>query len=59
MEKIRFFNDMLMFAQPKEEAPEGLFDGSDDDETTFYKEFSLAPYEFNERGLGDRYHEGA
>ena len=44
MEKIRFFNDMLMFAQPKEEAPEGLFDGSDDDETTFYKEFSLAPY---------------
>ena len=54
MEKIRFFNDMLMFAQPKEEAPEGLFDGSDDDETTFYKEFSLAPYEFNERKANER-----
>ena len=54
MDKIRFFNDMLMFAQPKEEAPEGLFDGDDDDETVFYKEYSLAPYEYNERNANER-----
>lgn len=54
MEKIRFFNDMLIFSQPKEEAPEGLFDGDNDDETTFYKKFLLAPYEYNERRVNER-----
>lgn len=54
MEKIRFFNDMIMFAQPKEDAPDGLYDGNDDDESAFYKEFSLAPYEFNEKKAYER-----